>query len=349
MPEHAARSPNKPLGDYVNQPLKLLYLVRIFEQKTDQDHGLTIGQIIELLEKEHVRAERKMLYRDIQELRTFGYEIASHKQNRTCYYYLADRPFELAELKMIIDSVQSARFLSAEKSDEIIARLESLTSQYQAGQLQRQVLISGRVKSMNDSVFETVDVIHQAIARSRQVKFRYAQWNVRKQLELRHHGAWYEESPWHLIWDNEYYYLAAYEGSSGKIKHFRVDKMSSLQILDKPREGQEVFSSLDASTYANRHFGMFGGTEGTVVLRCQNSFAGVILDRFGQETDIRPRRDGTFEASVRVVLSDQFYGWLVSVQDGVTLVRPASCVRQMRRLLEKLQEQYLPEESVHSK
>ena len=202
-----------------NQKLKMLYLSKIFMEETDENHGLTLPEITERLNSYDVNADRKTLYQDFEELRTFGLDIIADQEGKYHYYKLASREFELAELKLLVDCIQSAKFISERKSSELIRKLEHLVSNYQARHLHRQVYISGRVKTMNESVYYSIDVLHTALNTDRKIRFQYFQWNVKKEMELRKNGAWYEVSPWSLSWDDECYYLIAYDAEDAKIKH----------------------------------------------------------------------------------------------------------------------------------
>ena len=254
-----------------NQKLKLLYLAKIFSEETDEDHGLTMPQIIRQLEGYGVSAERKTLYQDFEALKDFGMDIISCQDGRTYTYHLVSREFELAELKLLVDCVQSSKFISEKKSNTLIRKLEQLTSRYEAEQLQRQVLISGRVKSMNESSYYTVDDIHNAISLDRQIRFRYVNWTVDKVESLRRDGKWYQVSPWHLRWDDEYYYLIAFNSETGDIRHYRVDKMKNVTITDLPRDGKEQLRSFNPADYSRKLFGMYSGETRHVTIRGENS------------------------------------------------------------------------------
>ena len=208
-----------------NQKLKLIYLMKILLERTDETHSITMPEIIEALAAYDISAERKSLYNDIENLRVYGLDVIGTQEDRTYSYHIGNRQFELAELKLLVDSVQSAKFITAKKSNELIKKIEGLASKYEASQLHRQVFVTGRVKTMNESIYYNVDRIHTAIAENSRITFQYFQWNVDKKMELRHDGALYEVSPWSLSWDDENYYLIAYDGNEGIIKHFRVDKM----------------------------------------------------------------------------------------------------------------------------
>lgn len=315
-----------------NQKLKLLYLAKIFSEKTDEEHGLTLTELIRLLEQYQVSADRKTLYMDLEELRRFGMDIIKQQSGRSVVYSLASREFELAELKLLVDSVQSARFITEKKSRALIAKLESLASVNEAHMLHRQVIIAGRVKTVNENIYYNVDRIHAAISADKRIRFQYFNWTPDKRMELRRGGEFYEISPWHLIWDDENYYMVGYDPESGMIKHYRVDKMLKIDTVDKPREGSEALSDIDIAQYSRRLFGMLGGEAEKVTLECENYMAGVIIDRFGSETVMYPKDDKHFIAEVDVVAREQFLGWLIGLGRGVKVIAPESIVSNMRQI-----------------
>ncbi|MBQ8110665.1 MAG: WYL domain-containing protein [Clostridia bacterium] len=320
--------------------LKMLYLARIFMEETDEEHMLSLQQIAAKLAQLDISADRKTLYQDFEELRHFGLDIISEQVGHTTFYYLGARDFELPELKLLVDSVQSAKFITDKKSRELIRKLESLVSRHQAQQLHRQVLIAGRVKTMNESIYYNIDKLHGAINTDSQIRFQYYQWNVRKETVLRRDGAWYQVSPWALLWDDENYYLVAYDAADDKIKHYRVDKMLRIKLLDERRLGKERFKAFDTARYAKTLFGMFGGEESAVTLEGDASMVGVIIDRFGKDVPIVPVGEGRFEASVNVAVSTQFFGWIMGLGDGIRITGPTSVVRRMRKEVLRLNTQY---------
>ena len=320
--------------------LKLLHLVRIFTQETDDEHTLTLQQIAAKLEAVGIKADRKTLYDDFEELRSYGYDIIAEQHSRNTFYHLGAREFELPELKLLVDSVQSAKFITTRKSRELIKKLEKHVSRYQAEQLHRQVFIAGRVKSMNESIYYNIDKLHEAINRGVQIRFQYGQWSVNKTLELRREGAWYQVSPWALTWDDENYYLVAYDAEADRIKHYRVDKMLRIRVTREGRKGKETFKAFDMAKYAKSVFGMFTGELTAVTLEAENHMAGVVIDRFGEDIAITPVDDAHFQAVVNVTVSPQFIGWIVALGRGVRIVAPDAVVERMREEIRRLSEQY---------
>ena len=255
-------------------------------------------------------------------LKEFGFDILQKKSRTDGGYYLASRDFELAELKLLVDAVQASKFMTEKKSRELIKKLEKLVSRHQAGQLQRQVFVTGRVKTANERNYYNVDTIYKAIDDNVKISFVYLEWNEKKELVPRKGGNTYEVSPWALIWEDENYYLAAYDEEAGIVKHYRVDKMGQVELTDKYRIGRDVFEQKNPAEYMKQTFGMYGGEEETVTLRIDKSLIGVIIDRFGKETDIRKHADGTVTARIKVAVSRQFFGWLAGLGSGAGIISP---------------------------
>ena len=320
--------------------MKMLHLVRIFTQDTDDEHALTLQEIISKLDAVNIKADRKTLYDDFEELREYGYDIIAEQRNRNTYYHLGAREFELPELKLLVDSVQAAKFITTRKSRDLIRKLEKHVSRYQAEQLHRQVYIAGRVKAMNESIYYNIDKLHDAINRGVQIRFQYGQWNVNKEIELRRDGAWYRVSPWALTWDNENYYLVAYDAEAKMIKHYRVDKMLRITALEEARLGKENFKAFDMAKYAKSVFGMFTGEETAVTLVAENHMVGVVIDRFGKDISIKPLDEAHFQADVSVTISPQFLGWIIALGKSIRIAGPDEVINRMKAEIKRLNEQY---------
>lgn len=327
-------------GPRSNQKLKIMYLMKILLEETDETHDLTLNEIIDKLKLYNVTAERKSLYSDIENLRTFGLDVIGMQYGKTYHYKVASRQFQLVELKLLVDAVQSSRFITEKKSDELIAKLESYASKYEAKKLARQVNVNGRVKTMNERIYYSVDKIHEALNEESQIKFQYFTWTADKKMELKHGGAYYSVSPWALCWDDEKYYLVGYDNREYKIKHFRVDKMTDVSVVYEEREGKEEFSKMQMSEYTNRLFGMFDGNLETVTLLCENHAANVIIDRFGTDIPLMKTDAEHFTVRVRVSVSKLFLSWIMAIP-GVKIVAPERTVDMMKSEIKRLQEMYL--------
>ncbi len=322
-----------------NQKIKILYLMRILLERTDDDHGLTLEEISNALLECGVEAERKTLYDDLEVLRVFGLDIEKRK-DKTVRYHVVSREFELPELKLLVDAVQSSRFITHKKSNELIKKIESFTSRYEAQQLQRQVFISNRIKTMNESIYYTVDYIHDAINSNVKVSFQYFSWNVKKEKVLRYNGERAIVSPWALTWDDENYYMIGYDSLSGIVKHYRVDKMLNIQLTDEKRDGAELFKDFDMALYSKATFGMYGGKEETVSLRCNNRIAGVIIDRFGTDLPFGNVTDTHFDIRIKVHTSPLFYSWLMSFGADITVLAPNEVINEYKALSHAGLDQY---------
>ncbi|WP_418540871.1 helix-turn-helix transcriptional regulator [Massilistercora timonensis] len=323
-----------------NQKFKLYRLAQIMLERTDDDHYITMPEIIAALGEYEITADRKSIYSDLKDLEVLGIEVEGEPAGKGYHYHVVSRPFELPELKLLVDAIQSSKFITEKKTNTLIRKLEKLVSRYEAMKLQRQVYVSGRIKTMNESIYYTVDAIHNAISENKKIRFQYYQWNVKKEMELRREGAYYCVSPWGLSWDDENYYLVGYDSEAGEIRHYRVDKMLHIRMTEEAREGREHFQKLDMADYAKKSFGMFGGKEEKVKLLVDNSLAGVMIDRFGKDIIMVPGKGEHFTVNVTVHVSSQFLGWIFSLGEKVKILGPEEVIQAMRREGERLTEQY---------
>ena len=192
--------------------IKILYLLKLLQEETDKNHTLDATEISQRLE-----CNRKTIYSDVEMLREFGIPVEQMKGSNPGYY-IEKRDFELPELKLLVDAVQSSKFITGKRSEELIRKLEKLTTKENARYLRRQVFIYNRPKTENSGIYENVDNIHQAINTNRKIGFHYTAWTVKKTLVQRHGGQLYKVSPWSLTWDDENYYLVGFDEQDGKIK-----------------------------------------------------------------------------------------------------------------------------------
>ncbi len=324
-----------------NQKLKLLYILKILAEKTDETHCLSAQEIIAQLASYGISAERKSVYDDIECLNLYGYDIINVKTRKGGGYYLASREFELPELKLLVDAVQASRFITQKKSRELISKIEKLAGPYEGKQLQRQVFVAGRVKTENESIYYNVDRIHKAIQDNAPVTFVYLAWDIQKKLTPRHEGKIYRISPWALTWQDENYYLIAYDDEEERIKHFRVDKMSRItELSGEIRKGVEAFREFDIAEYTNRTFGMFGGETELVTLQLPDHMIGIIFDRFGKDIDIRKLQEGIVSVRVKAAVSSQFYGWLTGLGTDVLVTGPEHVKNEYVHFLNRIMNHY---------
>ena len=323
-----------------NQKLKALYIFKILQEKTDENHAISTQQIIDELAGYEIKAERKSIYTDIKALQDFGVDVHSSKAKDNSGFYLASREFELPELKLLVDAVQASRFMTVKKSRSLIEKLEKLASPFEAKQLQRQVFVADRIKNSNESIYYSVDEIHRAMQENKKIAFKYYEWGIDREMHFRRNGSLYIVSPYFLLWQDENYYLVAYDEKADMFKHYRVDKMAQLSVTKEAREGQNLAKSYNPAIYARQKFGMFAGKTETVTLQFTEKMSGVLFDRFGKDIGIRKKDDEHYTARVEVTVSPQFFGWLVGVAPGIRLMGPDSVVTQYRAHLSMIENGY---------
>ncbi|MBQ3074605.1 MAG: WYL domain-containing protein [Clostridia bacterium] len=326
------------------QKQKILYLAKFFLEETDEDHPATMSDILAYLSRAGIDAERKSIYSDLEELSLFGLDTVTLR-GRGGGYFLGERAFQLPEVRLLVDAVQSSRFLTRKKSEELIKKLRSLTSRHQSSALSHTVSVSGRIKTMNESIYRNVDAIGAAIEAGCKIRFRYFEWSPDGEKRLRREGAYYTASPFFLIWDNENYYLIAVEEQSGEKRHFRVDKMLNIEETDSPREGKELLGEVSPADYETRSFGMYGGAEERVTLWWSDSLSGVFYDRFGKDVAVRKDKDG-FISSHRLMVSPVFYSFLMGFGGNVKILSPQWVREEFCDLARKSLAPYESEESL---
>ena len=325
------------MRNYSNPKLKLLYLKQFFEEETDEDHPATMPQILAYLEAKGIHAERKSIYADLDYLADYGMDV--RKDDRGKSYQWFDRTFEQAELKLIIDSVASCKFLSESKCNALIKKIGNLGSEHQRRELNRQVKVMGRVKSTNIGILNNVDAIHAAISKGKTITFKYFHYNSRKEREYRHDGALYEISPWALVYDNNFYYLIGYTNNDER-RTYRVDRMANVEQTAKDRKGAEAFEKFDMAAYTKETFGMFGNDAQEVEMVFHNSMMDAVLDKFGKDVWVVVVDKEHFKVSVSVAVSPQFFAWVFGLEDLVTIISPENVVKQMKDMLERVSEKY---------
>ena len=309
---------------------KLLALMDILRRDTDEDHHLLVKDIIERLNQRGIAAERKSLYRDISILEEAGWDIMHDRKG----YYLASDTFELAELKLLVDAIQCSRFITEKKSYELIEKLESLTSQYRANQLRRQLFLVGRPKTSNEQIYYNIDTIYTAINSNSEIVFDYM---MRCSDGSRVKRGIYTASPYGLCWDNENYYLIAHREDRGRT-HFRVDRMEHIQLSGASRKCPELYKDLNMAQYSKQVFGMFGGHSSAVKLQFPESLADIAVDRFGSDIMMIPQQDGTFTLTVNVDVSPVFFSWVFSFAGRVKILAPESVAQEYREMCLKASE-----------
>ena len=323
-----------------NDKQKLLCLLKILWTRTDKQHILNSQDLIRILQDEYqCSCDRRTIYSNVDALIHAGFKIKQVKGN-THGYYMEERIFSLPELKLLVDAVQSSKFITRSKTDQLIKKLEGLAGVENAARLQRQVYVHNRAKTDNERVYTNVDIIHSSIAENKKICFQYCAWNVKKQLVPKKNGDMYEVSPWCLTWDDENYYLVAYEDASDSIRHYRVDKMLDMRQMHMARTGRKNFEDFDLATFSKKTFGMFSGTDERIILKCNNDLVGVIIDRFGKDVMIMPVDDQHFLTHVNVTVSPQFFGWLTALGVAVEIISPAIVRESYRTYINRIAENY---------
>ena len=327
------------------QKQKYRAVLAILTEHSDEEHPLSLRRIIELLQTEWgIVAERKSLYDDIECLRTYGYDVITVAGGRSTAYYLGARNFELAEWKLLLDAIQSCRFLSEKKAEALVGKLLKDCSVWQRERLSRQLWVANRAPVGGETVLYTVDAVNEAMNGDFRIRFKYTDRNLKGERVLRHSGKVYEVSPWALCWDDEFYYLIAYDGERADIRHFRVDRMASVSITDRPRDGKEAFRNFDMGVYSRRCFGMFGGEAIPVTLRCHTRLANVIWDRFGGESVLRSVGGDRFEVMASVMLSPAFFSWVLGFGADMEIVSPKEARESLVKLGKEALAAYVSEQ-----
>ena len=320
-----------------NQKLKIFYILDYLQRNSHQDHPVRAAELIQMLDREHnISCDRKTVYSDISALQDYGVDIVS-LPGKNGGYYIASRNFELPELKLLIDAVQSSRFLTQKKSRELIEKLCNQCSVHDARLMRRDVLIDRRVKSMNETIYYNVDTIQDAIAENRQITFRYFDYGLDGQRKYREKD--YTASPYGLCQDNENCYLLAHSPRHG-ITSYRVDRMAQIRITDQPRTPCPELTGKALTEHANRLFQMFSGEEATVKLRFHRSLINVVVDRFGSETMLIPDGEEHFVFTVNVAVSPIFLSWVIGFGTKAKILHPQSVVDACKHMCMEALSQY---------
>lgn len=322
-----------------NQKLKILYLMKFLQEKTDREHPVSVKDIIRTMEAYGISVERKTVYDDIETLRTFGMKIGS-RRGKPAGFYLEERTFELPELKFLMDAVQSSKFITEKQSAALVRKLEDLASVHEAKKLKSQVFFMPGIKTLNEEIYTNIETIYDAISANRQISFRYYQWTLSRELKPKRGGERYRVSPGKLLWNNDNYYLMGLDESSGIVKHYRVDKMMDVAVEEEKRSGESVFRDFDMGRFSAETFGMFDGKETILKIRFSNELVGVVLDRFGKKAVLQRSDDTHFFLQTHIRVSGQFFGWLTGLGPGAEIVSPEKVRKEYKSFLTKILKTY---------
>lgn len=320
------------------QKLKLLYLYKMLDEQTDAEHGLSMAQILEKLEELGVSAERKGIYNDLNVLREFGCTINTI-QRMPVEYTMEKAGLDLAELTLLVDAVQSSRFLTQRTAARLAKKLSSLASVHEREALKGRVHVDGRVKSQSDSVFYNVDTIHEAMRRKRKVSFLYYKFDSNMKPQVQHDGKPYVQTPVHIVFANGNYYLIGWSDAHEDFVRFRIDRMRLLQVTDERATRNQQIANYAFEDFAYQAFGMYEGEPVRAKLRVAQDAMDIVADRFGTDLPVTPRKDGGAEVSVTVRKSAQFFGWVAGMNGAVTIAGPKPLKAEYRSWLQDLASQ----------
>ncbi|MEF2836623.1 MAG: transcriptional regulator [Oscillospiraceae bacterium] len=320
-----------------NQKLKIFYILDYLQKNSHQDHPVRAAELLSMLERQHnIVCDRKTVYSDIAALQDYGVDIVSIP-GKNGGYYIASRNFEIPELKLLIDAVQSSRFLTEKKSRELIEKLCNQCSIYDARLMRRDVLVSGRVKSMNETIYYNVDAIQDAIADNRQITFRYFDFGLDGKRKYREKD--YQASPYGLCQDNENCYLLAHSHRHG-VTSYRVDRMTDIVQLPEARTPCPELTGKALVEHANRLFQMYSGQQTTVKLRFHRELTNVVIDRFGRDTMLIPDGEEHFVFTVNVAVSPMFLSWVIGFGTKAKILHPQSVVDACKIMCLEAMNQY---------
>ena len=334
-----------------NQKLKTLYVAKYFLDHSDENHPAVTKDIVDYLKDEYgIKTERRSIYRDIAVLRDdFGMDIVGGQGGR---YRLMSRQFEFDDLRLLAECVYAAKFISVTKSKELVKTICRFASVHQAADLQKDVFLCDRVKSMQKGTLNIISRINMAMAKKldgkphtpQKISFKYLKYtinDVEHQTERRQ-GKRYKVSPYRLLLNDGNYYLLAFDDWSKQMRTYRIDRMKEVELINEPREGQEVFANIDMETYTKRVFSMFGGEKQHVGIRFINPLLDAAIDRFGTGRGVfyRPEGERHFVVTTEVEISDQFFGWVCGFGRKAKIVSPASVVEQFKVYIEKINDMY---------
>lgn len=323
--------------------LKLLYLMDILWIYTDEEHVLSANELCEKLEEYGSESERKSIYSDIETLRSFGFDIVNAKSPKRGFF-MAQRKFEIAEVRLLVDAVQAAYFISNKKTKTLINKLYSLVSEAQAEDIEKQVFVENKLKCTNEEIYYTIDILNDAIRQGRQVEFKYFKRMLSKRMTTSGEEKTFQVNPYALIWLNDRYYLVCNNPKYDNLMHTRLDRMEKVRLLDsKARSFTEVSEykdSFDAADYSSKMFNMFAGKNEKIELRCSNSMIDDILDRFGKDVPIKAYDDDSFVIKVQAAVSKGLISWIMQFGPHIKVLTPKSLANAVRDIANDIAEMY---------
>lgn len=321
------------------QKQKLLIMEQLFNKRTDENHALTGNQLIDILAHQDIKAERKTIYDDIATLCDSGIKLEVTKIGHSNAYFLSERLFQDEELFLLADAVASSKFLTIKKSNELIKKLQSLTSDHKAKQLRRSIYVDNRTKAFNENIYYTINTVQEGIFSDRNITFNYFEYSLEKRKQLKHGGELYTVSPFQLIWENNNYYLACYCFKHKKICRYRVDRMTNVSVSDEKRC---KLTEEEAEEMKNQRslYSMYGGEEETVQIQFDNSLINVVIDRFGERVICHQNSENTFYINADVQISPTFWGWLFQFGNKAKILGPSQVAVMAQEKIAELADMY---------
>lgn len=310
---------------------RMLLILELLYKTTDESHPVSTVEIMDYLVGKGFQIDRKTLRSDLRLLISMGYDIVVVKSSPNKYFW-GERTFEIPELKMILDAVSSARFISETKSKRLTKKIMSLAGMQQREQLKRHVRAIGKTKADNKGLYYIIDRITEAINRKKKISFQYTEYNGRKEKILRNDGEVYILSPYVLYWNEDYYYVLGYSDKRETVTAFRIDRMKTPKIMEEDAVPKP--EGFDVSAYSNKVFQMFSGEETTVELECDTSLMKYVIDRFGIDVETEELSEDKFLAKVPVDLSPTFYGWVFQFGGKIRIIGPDEAMLGFQRLLD---------------
>ena len=313
-----------------NQKLKILYILDYLQKSSHEGKPVRASELINMLANSphNIICDRKTIYSDIRALQDYGIDIIT-TSGKNGGYYIGVRNFELSELKLLIDAVQSSRYLTEKKSHELIKKLCDQCNEHDAMLMRRNVVVSGRVKSMNETILYSVDSIQEAITGNKKIAFRYFDWDLKGNRVYRDKE--YIASPYGLCQDNENCYLLALSERHG-ITSYRVDRMADIHVLPENRTPCEKLTGKDLIEHANQRFQMFAGDAVNVKMRFHRSLLNAVFDKFGRDIILIPEDETHFNTTVPVAVSPMFLSWVIGFGDKAQILYPQSVIDQCKKL-----------------
>lgn len=313
---------------------KTLLIYKFLSELSDEGNPLSTTQLIELLAEEGIKCERKSIYADIKTLNEIGFEILTTLSPRRGFF-MSSRKFELPQVRLLIDAVSSAGFITPNKTKDLVRKLESLVSSNQAKDLVSQVYVDTNVKCDNEEIYYIIDSLHDAIINKNKVKFNYKRRNIDKENRKSYTEKTFIVSPYALIWKEDHYYLVCNNEKYDNLMNLRLDRMRKITKLDDQTarpvsEVSEYQDTFDVADYTAKMFNMFSGKSAQVKLLCELSLREEMMDRFGSKIPLNAIDTNHFETTINAALSDGLVSWIMEFGNKIKVIEPVELSEQVK-------------------